>query len=192
MFKKLFFASVMCFVFLFVVSSANASVEGSWVVNSRAKDKLTIEGRSKVLSSNVAEELTFSPNGDFTDYSEGIYITGTWKEKKNNFTVLFDMAAYGALLESAFASDGIYATVTVTELIATGTVGRNTIRGKSTLKAQIFFPYSGLQGTYTGTANFAGARTAVSGDESAGSEVSESLKAAVRELVAKSLSSLGR
>jgi hypothetical protein len=176
----------MWFAFLFVASSANASVQGTWAVDAKVTVKVTIKGHSATRSANSTDEFTFSSNGDFATTD----MTGTWSEKNKNFTVLFDSADVQTFFESALADAGIDAGVTVTQCTLTGTEGKSTIRGTMALKANIFLTDYGLHGTISATANFAGSRTAVGGGESAGSEVGESLKAAIREQVAKSLSSL--
>jgi hypothetical protein len=184
--KRIFFAFVICFAFLLVVSYANASVEGTWTVDGTVRLKMTIRGHSKAVSANATEEFTFDSNGDFamTD------MTGTWKEKNKQFTVRLDRAEAQTYLESALADDGLNASITITQCTLTGTEGKSTIRGKMTLNARFFLPDYGLHGTMTATVNFAGAKTTVAGAASAGPEVSESLKAAIREQVSKSLSTL--
>lgn len=185
MFKRIFFASVIFFALLFVVSSANASVEGVWTADARIKVTVTIKGHSKSVSENGADVFTFSPGGAFSMTDE----TGTWSEKKNKFTVSLDTSDIQSLFDSILADYGFNASITVTKCTITGTEGKSTIRGTMTFKARFFLINSGLHGTATATANFAGARTTVGEAESAGFDVSESIKAVIRDQVLKSLSS---
>lgn len=188
MFRRIFLASVICFAFLFVVSSANASVEGTWGVDARLKVKVTIKGRSASRAANAADVFTFSPGGAFSMTDA----TGTWSEKKKKFTVSLDTSDIQSFFDSILSEYGLNADVTVTKCTITGTEGKSTIRGTMTFNARFYLIDYGLHGTITATANFAGARTSFGDAESAGSEVSESLKAVIRDQIQKSLSSQGQ
>jgi hypothetical protein len=185
MFNRISFTSVIFFAILFVVSSANASVEGVWAADARIKVTVTMKGHTVSRSENGADVLTFSPDGSFSMTDA----TGTWREKKNKFTVWLDTSDIQTFFDSVLVDYGLNASVTVTKCIITGTEGKSTIRGAMTFKGVFFLINYGLHGTMTATANFAGARTTEGEAESAGFDASESLKAVIRELVLKSLSS---
>ena len=161
--------------------------EGTWTVFGVASLKFTHKKHHLVDVIDTTETWTFAQGGSFTSLvGEVASVSGFWSEKGKNVTVSFNKAEYQTLLEEALAARGNPAIVAITKLTAKGTVSTSTIKGKLTVKANVYLFDYAVWATMTATANFVGSHALTEDIVNADPE-SKSLPEAISGLVVESI-----
>jgi hypothetical protein len=137
--------------------SADNTVVGTWEIDGTMKVTLSTPGYgTETELAEFYDEFTFYPNGDF----EMIDMDGTWVQNKNKFTVFLDPQSVEWSFEDYFADFGLDLYVEVAKITLTGTVQKDgTLKGKLTLKMDIYIYDVDLDGRVNVSGSFLGTRS---------------------------------
>jgi hypothetical protein len=172
-------------------------VVGTWSVDSSSKITFTYKFdrkvHHKVFTFGSSETWTFTaPNVFSSTDAFDVPISGNWSQKRRNVTVTINRAEFDTYLEDGIALEGLSGvSININKMTGTGTIGKsgNTLSGKQTIKAGFSYPAFGVTGTIAVTTHFNGFRTDTPGIVNGDADASESLKAAIAELVKQAVSS---
>lgn len=144
---------------LSISASARAAVEGTWTMGGRATVMVKVQGSPAHRDHQYASDLfTFHPGGAFTM----VDASGSWTQTRLNFNVTLNAADIEALYEQMFADEGYTVDVTVTSLVLKGreTPSGERLRGKMTMRLELYIYYAGLPGKVKASYTFTGTRQA--------------------------------
>lgn len=148
---------VLLAALLTISAPALAAVEGSWTIGGRAGVTVKVQGSRAHSSHQYASDLfTFSPGGTFTM----VDASGTWTQTRSQFTVTLNAAEIEVLYEQMFADEGYTVDVTATSLVLKGreTPSGERLRGKMTMRLELYIYNAGLPGKVKASYTFTGSR----------------------------------